>query len=886
MNYKFIMASAFVLALTTSCSEDRMEVTTPTAAKGDDVEFSIASRSRTMYQDDWDATDAQSIYWGNYINTQEDKIKIYCKAASNPIAEYVVNPTTTGNSNVAESVVKVGEKGIQWGPETSTHNFYAFYPASAAGGEFLNGTDNTIRATVDPGQSPLSYKAITAGGNQYTDLKGVLGNNKSDKNDQTTIYGEPDMAAAIMVAKTKISDAQWGQMVPLNFQVLADVLDITINGPVTPNTLNGNEAQASRDYINIQTVTVEPIDASGNIDDTKKISGTFDLDMENGTVTNIDGNSSVQLQLSQIVDGTQIFPTLYIRVNTETPSVDDIDHLRLRAFLIPGQITNLNQLRIRIMTDCGEYIQNLGDNDMVSGKIHPVKLGYFHVRGAEFDFAHWIGQLDPNIYISELSIPGTWHSSNSNNQGSASLADQYNAGIRAFEVHTLGGTIPYTDVNFQTQLTPDNASTMDYYDEHMNENTENPKTEVSGGTQSDDSWWLHTLTNATVTQTRTTTYQQMPKVALRLYRTRNVTSATSNPSESFSDALVFLAETMNKEGLMFFEFGYECPYARNVTVPCRTVTITETRTKTGQTLKGNGSGSNIAWETSGVFSEDDQWTSSEPEVTYTGLMTLTTAQAWVVAVESCLARLAATDNKTTGKKVLYTTPVTANTTIRDVQGQVIVKINTNDTNNNENEGFGWSGNTPALFSRWMSGSGAQPLTVNLQWGKPVAPYGDGTTEPTTELRWCYTELEGVSNNSVLQGRKNAIDAMNALAYQNYQGGLHRTFYECAIGGYYINNNVSGCQNLAKELNPYLLTAISKPDRMPCPLGLVFMNYAIPPTGEGDTYKSADLIRAIINNNAAFMLNRASGSSATPSSNVQDNTNSSFSNSKNGLSPLK
>ena len=40
MNYKFIMASAFVLALTTSCSEDRMEVTTPTAAKGDDVEFS------------------------------------------------------------------------------------------------------------------------------------------------------------------------------------------------------------------------------------------------------------------------------------------------------------------------------------------------------------------------------------------------------------------------------------------------------------------------------------------------------------------------------------------------------------------------------------------------------------------------------------------------------------------------------------------------------------------------------------------------------------------------------------------------------------------------------------------------------------------------------
>ncbi len=133
MNYKFIMASAFVLALTTSCSEDRMEVTTPTAAKGDDVEFSIASRSRTMYQDDWDATDAQSIYWGNYINTQEDKIKIYCKAASNPIAEYVVNPTTTGNSNVAESVVKVGEKGIQWGPRNIYSQFLCFLPGQCCG---------------------------------------------------------------------------------------------------------------------------------------------------------------------------------------------------------------------------------------------------------------------------------------------------------------------------------------------------------------------------------------------------------------------------------------------------------------------------------------------------------------------------------------------------------------------------------------------------------------------------------------------------------------------------------------------------------------------------------------------------------------------------------
>ena len=58
---------------------------------------------------------------------------------------------------------------------------------------------------------------------------------------------------------------------------------------------------------------------------------------------------------------------------------------------------------------------------------------------------------------------------------------------------------------------------------------------------------------------------------------------------------------------------------------CRTVTITETRTKQAKLFKETVLDLNIAWETSGVFSEDDRWTSSEPEVTYTGSMTLTTA---------------------------------------------------------------------------------------------------------------------------------------------------------------------------------------------------------------------------------------------------------------------
>ena len=43
------------------------------------------------------------------------------------------------------------------------------------------------------------------------------------------------------------------------------------------------------------------------------------------------GGNIMQLQFSQTVDGTQIFPLLYIRVNEETQSVEEIENLSLRA---------------------------------------------------------------------------------------------------------------------------------------------------------------------------------------------------------------------------------------------------------------------------------------------------------------------------------------------------------------------------------------------------------------------------------------------------------------------------------------------------------------------------------------------------------------------------
>lgn len=128
--------------------------------------------------------------------------------------------------------------------------------------------------------------------------------------------------------------------------------------------------------------------------------------------------------------------------------------------------------------------------------------------------------------------------------------------------------------------------------------------------------------------------------------------------------------------------------------------------------------------------------------------------------------------------------------------------------------------------------------------------------------------------------------MNNIAYSNYIEGKHRTFYESMIGGY-DSKQSEAYKYVAKTLNTHALERITNPTRNSVPLGFVFMNYAIAPkkagstTEEEDGYNSAALIRAIINNNKAFLLNRASG---TPAPNVEESTNSHFNN--NSQNPLK
>ncbi len=404
MNVKCKWALALAPLFLTGCNDKFAELERHVASSGDEVQFALSKgpATRTMYQDEWDILSEetpQQIYWGNYVDGEQEYINIYCPeaAAGRGFAKYHIE---SYDQNVASTVAKVGDAGVQWGAK-GIHHFYAFYPADRAGESLIDGK-STILASVDAVQDPVKYKyksteassglADITSFNEYANKEYDGKNNKVNEEIAKRIYGLPDMNAAVMVARQEMTEDQFGHDVPLNFKVLADVLDLTFNGPITPNMLGGNAVKIQRQFIRILSVTIDAVTpAEGKevgdyeIDPSISLSGSFKLDMaeENGAkvVTEVtEGKPTVSMTTS--LGGE--YPILFVRGATQTDHpVDKLDQLRLRAFLIPGQITaeNMGRLRVHIETDCGDFYKMLATpNKFVTGSIHPVKFGYFYSR--------------------------------------------------------------------------------------------------------------------------------------------------------------------------------------------------------------------------------------------------------------------------------------------------------------------------------------------------------------------------------------------------------------------------------------------------------------------------------------------------------------------------
>ena len=400
MNKKFL-APAFALSLLAlgfaGCTEDDMPGNKP-LPEGVEFNFGAGVESKSgetrTYYDPTDEANPQATAWKIFWNYQDPKDHIYIyspeAATGRNQASYTVNAT----KDLADPapVTKDGDTGVQVGTADS-YDFYAMYPASAV--KTGSGTGNALSATMPINQTASATETMTD--NPVTEL-------------QTTA----DMNCALMIAKetgyTPTTENEG--KVQLQFDPFATMMDITVNGT------NAN-TQAN---VRVTSVIIEA-DAP--------IAGDFTYDYSNGTFsfgTNASNSISVETMFND-ASGNKVG---VLMGNSST--------LRVRAFMIPNPA--VKSLKVKVVTSQAKTMtKTLEMGKFQPKQIHFVKLPKIDVDNLKLDYTIWLSQLDENIYLSEISLPGSalafnyLHPDDYMQTQTKTLAEQFNAGARVFQCH-------------------------------------------------------------------------------------------------------------------------------------------------------------------------------------------------------------------------------------------------------------------------------------------------------------------------------------------------------------------------------------------------------------------------------------------------------------------
>lgn len=379
MKNKYFMIP-FLALLASSCQDEEQASIQP--ATGEEVQFGVAleAGSRTIYGEE--ANGAFPIYWVNgdqvVISSPE------CASSGYPSATYQVS-VDKATQNYASSLNKTGEIGVRWG-DSETADFYSVYPASHA---TVGSKYNTVTLTM-PAQQDNDY-------------------------DRTTMKVQPDMNACFMYAA--VNDVTNGSIVNLAYKPISTALRFIVQGPTSGET--------SINYIRIFA-------PEGTY-----INGTFSADLSNldkyglPTLTPIRGLNYITFNVAD-EEGTYL-------------TLSNGQSIEVNAFLLlTGETEITEDWYIEIGTTAGiSFRKNLdalpsSNRTLVPGKIHRIEgmLPALEDTSDDWDAINWMANLQRNVYLSEISIPGSWNSLNHDYQEGYSIEAQYNYGVRAFHLDT------------------------------------------------------------------------------------------------------------------------------------------------------------------------------------------------------------------------------------------------------------------------------------------------------------------------------------------------------------------------------------------------------------------------------------------------------------------
>lgn len=394
-----------------ACNQENMPER-PTPTPGAEVKFGASLNetgvTRTIYGKEDTEKNTFPIYW-----VDGDKVLVtspQCQNGRNT-AQYKVS-VKTDKQNYATSLDKTGAAGVQWGQDDA--DFYSVYPADNAS---VQGT--TFHLTMPNAQTDI--------------LK--LGSRKSK--------AYADMNACFMGAVIK--GVTNGSEVNLTYTPLSTAIRFTLRGP------SPAEGQTDSEVIISQVV----------LKANQPIAGDFTVDMNTPEPT-VKLGSKTYNEITLYTHYAETGGYLTLGLN---------DEVELNAFVIPYENLAVNDnWKLEVTTAQGKVyttpLKGSGAGTLKPGKIHRFKgdLPNLPAPTTDWDPSNWMVNVPRNVYLSEISIPGSWNSLNDDYQdvnGSteekckAAIDAQYKAGVRAFHIDTrwTPNRDPLVGYNFATKPT-------------------------------------------------------------------------------------------------------------------------------------------------------------------------------------------------------------------------------------------------------------------------------------------------------------------------------------------------------------------------------------------------------------------------------------------------
>ena len=466
-------------------SDNNKSTTPATIVSGGEIVFgaSAAKKStRTIYGNPFDSNDDKK---NDKIELQwvvDDCVQIASPESAgvaNGVAEYKVTSVTNseeGDRPSAATLQPTGAAGLQWNDvgEGAEYNFYAVYPS-------VNQLKKSIPASV------AETCGLTADGK----LKGYLPNTQTvtldtEKSEGYNYVFKPNMDYAYMVAAEEYFIPELNSNgEPLNED--QDVtIDLNFSSIVTALkfTIKAGEISLGIENVGTKATEITVTDLTLFSDSGEELCGAFECDFSNldfktnntysgfNQVTMDLGNEGCKLS-SKNGSITTTFFMLPINGGYTKGDLKLIIHYYVND--VPQTMTA--KLGVDIPVSEMTYINNLTMKSLVT-------------EGNEVISSSWFQALNPNIYVSQVSIPvagnvfasQTYGAPANNYQQNATLSDLWNMGVRGFEIVTqsaasVGGSLKNCQVIAAEEFcTGSGAYTFDTaFKELVGKLKENPK---------------------------------------------------------------------------------------------------------------------------------------------------------------------------------------------------------------------------------------------------------------------------------------------------------------------------------------------------------------------------------------------------------------------------